>query len=85
MLPLHLTCASPHFADIAPLAYRWPLAPPTYVARAQVRMHAIANWGVAGSSTADAFVSWMSAVTVMYNYFGYTWFPRVAALWSRYG
>ena len=45
-----------------------------------VKVHAYANWGV-NDNIPDVFVRRMSAITIVYNYYGYTVFERLAALW----
>lgn len=48
------------------------------------KIHAYANWGV-NDSIPDRFIRRMSAITIVYNYYGYTVFKRLAALWYRIG
>jgi len=50
-----------------------------------VRLHAIANWSICSTGAVDEFIQSRSALTGMYNYFGYTWFPRVVGLWVKVG
>ena len=45
-----------------------------------VKLHAYANWGV-NDNIPNKFVRRMSAITVVYNYYGYTVFKRLAAFW----
>ena len=45
-----------------------------------VKTHAYANWGV-NDNVSNNFVHRMSAITVVYNYYGYTVFKCLAAFW----
>ena len=53
-------------------------------AHSHPKVHALANWGVNPQIT-DPFVRWMSVVTVMYNYFGYTTFTQIIDIWRGLG
>ena len=51
-----------------------------------VKLHAYANWATnAQESTFDAFQHRMSVTTTMYNYFGFTVFPRITMFWKKIG
>jgi len=50
-----------------------------------VREHSMGNWGVNVSDAVDSFVRRNSIVTAMYNYFGYTLFPRMCGFWLASG
>jgi len=54
------------------------------VSHAHPKIHALANWGVNPQSS-QPFFRWMSVVTVMYNYFGFSTFVRIAAFWRAVG
>ena len=49
-----------------------------------VKVHAYANWGV-NDNIPSNFVRRMSAITTAYNYYGYTAFKRLVALWYSCG
>ena len=49
-----------------------------------VKLHATANWAVNPQSP-DAFVRRMGVVTVMYNYFGHTVFPKLGRFFFKVG
>ena len=48
------------------------------------KIHAYANWGV-NDNIPNSFVRRMSVTTVLYNYYGYTVFKQLAALWYSLG
>lgn len=52
-----------------------------------VKLHAYANWATNAqeSSFDDAFQHRMSVTTTMYNYFGFTVFPRITMFWNKAG
>jgi hypothetical protein len=50
-----------------------------------VREHSMGNWGVNVNEAVDSFVRRNSIVTAMYNYFGYTLFPRMCGFWLASG
>ena len=49
-----------------------------------VKLHAYANWAT-NVNAPMKFQQRNSAITIMYNYFGYEVFPRLAALWRDSG
>merc|ERR1712098_428656 len=49
-----------------------------------VKLHAYANWAV-NMHARHPFVKRNSLVTVMYNYFGFTVFNRLASMWKSIG
>jgi len=50
-----------------------------------VREHSMGNWGLNVSDAVDSFVRRNSIITAMYNYFGYTLFPRMCVFWLASG
>lgn len=50
-----------------------------------VKLHALANWAVNDVIFDEPFLRRNSIVTVMYNYFGRSTFPRLASYWYKYG
>ena len=51
-----------------------------------VKLHAYANWATnSQEATFDAFVHRMSVTTTMYNYFGFSVFPRICGYWKSFG
>lgn len=54
------------------------------ISAGHVKLHAYANWGI-NNSICDRFVRRMSVVTVVYNYYGYTAFKKLTALWKYCG
>jgi len=48
-----------------------------------VKLHAMANWAV--NDLLDGFSRQNSIITVMYNYFGRSTFPRLVKSWQHYG
>merc|ERR1712226_568747 len=55
------------------------------ISAGHVKLHALANWGINDFCVDIPFVRRNSIITVMYNHFGKSTFPRLAAFWARYG
>jgi hypothetical protein len=56
------------------------------VTASHVKLHAYGNWGVnVEGETVDSFTRRNGAVTVMYNYFGFSVFKRLTTLWANVG
>lgn len=51
---------------------------------AHPKIHALANWGINVEGGLDRFAKQHCVVTIIYNYFGYTIFPRLAARWVKW-
>ena len=49
---------------------------------AHVQIHALANWGVITHKFENPFLRRMSVITVMYNYYGFTFFTRIISNFS---
>jgi len=50
------------------------------ISEGHVKIHALANWGVTHASNVNFEVYKNSVITVLYNYFGMTVFPRICKL-----
>jgi hypothetical protein len=54
------------------------------VAHAHAQIHSLANWGI-NPDCDDPCIRWMSIVTVIYNYFGFSIFKQCARFWKTLG
>lgn len=56
------------------------------ITASHVKLHAYGNWGVnVEGENVDSFTRRNGAVTVMYNYFGFSVFKRLTTLWANLG
>merc|ERR1719210_843821 len=55
------------------------------ISAGHVKMHALANWGANANLIEHGFLQRNAVVTTMYNYFGKSTFPRLAAFWYKWG
>jgi len=55
------------------------------ISAGHVKLHALANWGINDFCVDIPFIRRNSIITVMYNHFGKSTFPRLAAFWAKYG